>query len=64
QEALCCLEAALALELDDRAALERTHARLRPAAGEVAGAGSGLVALGPVDRWLAEITAALRAPTP
>ncbi|GAB1331031.1 AfsR/SARP family transcriptional regulator [Streptomyces sennicomposti] len=63
-EALCCLEAAVALELGDRAALERTRARLRPAAGELAGAGSGLVTLGPVDRWLAEITAALgeRAP--
>ncbi|MGW4323027.1 BTAD domain-containing putative transcriptional regulator [Streptomyces sp. NPDC004684] len=63
-EALCCLEAAVALELGDRAALERTRARLRPAAGELAGAGSGLVALGPVDRWLAEITAALGEPAP
>ncbi|NED75738.1 SARP family transcriptional regulator, partial [Streptomyces sp. SID9944] len=63
-EALCCLEAAVALELGDRAALERTRARLRPAAGELAGAGSGLVALGPVDRWLAEITAALGEPEP
>ncbi|MFI2642417.1 BTAD domain-containing putative transcriptional regulator [Streptomyces sp. NPDC018610] len=62
QEALCCLEAALALELGDRTALERTRTRLLPAAGEVAGAGSGLVALGPVDRWLAEITAASRTP--
>lgn len=61
-EALSCLEAALALELGDRPALQRVHARLLPAAGERAGAGSGLVTLGPVARWLAEISAALRAP--
>ncbi|MEU6476991.1 AfsR/SARP family transcriptional regulator [Streptomyces sp. NPDC047017] len=61
-EALCCLEAALALELGDRTALRRVHARLLPAAGEEAGAGSGLVSLGPVTRWLAEITAELDTP--
>ncbi|MDQ0407875.1 BTAD domain-containing putative transcriptional regulator [Streptomyces sp. NPDC000349] len=54
-EALCCAEAALALRLGDRAALERTHARLLPAAGELAGAGSGLLTFGPVDDWLAAI---------
>ncbi|MFJ9821351.1 BTAD domain-containing putative transcriptional regulator [Streptomyces sp. NPDC101151] len=58
-EALCCLEAAVALVLGDRAALERAHTRLRPAAGELAGAGSGLVTLGPVDRWLTVIINAL-----
>ncbi|MFF8595626.1 BTAD domain-containing putative transcriptional regulator [Streptomyces sp. NPDC015220] len=63
-EALCCLEAAVALELGDRAALERALARLRPAAGELAGAGSALVTLGPVARWLAEIDAALPSATP
>jgi hypothetical protein len=61
-EALCCLEAAVALELGDRPVLERAYARLLPAAGELAGAGSGLITLGPVDRWLAEIGAALRVP--
>ncbi|MEU6457459.1 BTAD domain-containing putative transcriptional regulator [Streptomyces sp. NPDC047065] len=54
-EALCCAEAALALRLGDRAALERTHARLLPASGELAGAGSGLLTFGPVDDWLAAI---------
>ncbi|KZM71176.1 BTAD domain-containing putative transcriptional regulator [Nocardia terpenica] len=54
-EALCCLEAAVALELDDPTAIARAYARLRPAAGEIAGAGSGLVTLGPVDRWLAAL---------
>ncbi|GII64578.1 SARP family transcriptional regulator [Sphaerisporangium krabiense] len=58
-EALCCLEAAVALELGDRPVLERVHARLLPAAGELAGAGSGLITLGPVDRWLARIATAL-----
>jgi DNA-binding SARP family transcriptional activator len=51
-EALCCLEATAAIELGDRAVLERTHARLRPAAGQLAGAGTGLFTAGPVDRWL------------
>ncbi|WP_217143537.1 BTAD domain-containing putative transcriptional regulator [Streptomyces sp. AC627_RSS907] len=58
-EALCCAEAALALELGDRTALERTYERLLPAAGELAGAGSGLLTFGPVDGWLAAIRRAL-----
>ncbi|MBA4861125.1 winged helix-turn-helix domain-containing protein [Streptomyces sp. PSKA54] len=58
-EALCCLETAVALELGDRVGLERLHTRLLPAAGELAGAGSGLVTVGPVDGWLAAITDAL-----
>ncbi|MFI9546701.1 BTAD domain-containing putative transcriptional regulator [Streptomyces sp. NPDC052016] len=58
-EALCCLQAAVALELGARVALEQLHARLLPAACELAGAGSGLVTLGPVDRWLTDITDAL-----
>ncbi|WP_326808062.1 winged helix-turn-helix domain-containing protein [Streptomyces sp. NBC_01775] len=58
-EALCCLEAAVALELGDRPVLERVHARLLPAAGELAGAGSGMITLGPVDRWLDAVGAAL-----
>jgi hypothetical protein len=61
-EALCCLEAAVALELGDRAVLQRAHARLLPAAGELAGAGSGLITVGPVDRWLDRIATALRMP--
>ncbi|MFC8097869.1 BTAD domain-containing putative transcriptional regulator [Streptomyces sp. NPDC017454] len=58
-EALCCAEAALAVELGDRTALERTYGRLLPAAGELAGAGSGLLTFGPVDGWLAAIRRAL-----
>ncbi len=58
-EALCCAEAALALELGDRAALERTYDRLLPASGEIAGAGSGVLTFGPVDTWLAAIRRAL-----
>ncbi|WP_066941822.1 AfsR/SARP family transcriptional regulator [Microtetraspora fusca] len=58
-EALCCLQAAAALELRDQAVLEQVRARLLPAAGELAGAGSGLITLGPVDHWLAALTTAL-----
>jgi DNA-binding SARP family transcriptional activator len=58
-EALCCLQAAVALELDDRATLQLLHARLQPASGELAGAGSGLITVGPVDRWLTAIADAL-----
>lgn len=48
--ALCCVEAAVAVQLSDGVVLQRTHARLLPAAGELAG--SGVVTVGPVDRWL------------
>ncbi|MGV9700106.1 BTAD domain-containing putative transcriptional regulator [Streptomyces sp. NPDC003470] len=58
-EALCCAEAALALALGDRTALRRTYGRLLPAAGQLAGAGSGLLTFGPVDDWLAAIRRAL-----
>ncbi|MGJ7875505.1 BTAD domain-containing putative transcriptional regulator [Streptomyces rochei] len=58
-EALCCAEAALALAIGDRTALERTYERLLPAAGEIAGAGSGLLTFGPVDTWLAGLRRAL-----
>ncbi|WP_055588928.1 AfsR/SARP family transcriptional regulator [Streptacidiphilus griseoplanus] len=58
-EALSCLQAAVALEVGDQAALAQARTRLLPAAGQLAGAGSGLVTLGPVDRWLAAVTAAL-----
>ncbi|AEW98763.1 AfsR/SARP family transcriptional regulator [Streptantibioticus cattleyicolor] len=57
-EALCSLSAAVAVELGDREVLDRVHARLRPAAGQLAGAGSGLLTAGPVDRHLAAIAAA------
>ncbi|MEU1801157.1 BTAD domain-containing putative transcriptional regulator [Streptomyces sp. NPDC019937] len=63
-EALCCLEAAVARDVGDRDVLERAHARLLPAAGQLAGAGSGLLTAGPVDGWLAAITAAAGAARP
>ncbi|MFJ2828827.1 BTAD domain-containing putative transcriptional regulator [Streptomyces sp. NPDC087263] len=61
-EALTCLEASAALALGDHRVLARTHARLRPATAELAGAASGLLSLGPVEHWLARIETALRAP--
>ncbi|MFE9684622.1 BTAD domain-containing putative transcriptional regulator [Streptomyces sp. NPDC006285] len=51
-EACCALEAEAARRLDDRAVRERARERLRPAAAEHAGAGSGLLTLGPVERYL------------
>ncbi|MEU9152699.1 BTAD domain-containing putative transcriptional regulator [Streptomyces sp. NPDC048417] len=60
QEALWCVVAAVALELGDRPALRRCRHRLCPAAGQLAGAGSGLVTAGPVDVWLTAIEEALR----
>ncbi|MDL4815811.1 AfsR/SARP family transcriptional regulator [Actinomadura opuntiae] len=60
-EAMCCLEAAAALDLGDKPLLERTRDRLLPAAGELAGAGSGLLTFGPVDAWLDRIERGLAA---
>ncbi|WP_405568255.1 winged helix-turn-helix domain-containing protein [Streptomyces phaeochromogenes] len=53
-EAYSALEAEAALRLDDRTVLERARTRLRPAAAELAGAGSGLLTLGPVERYLTD----------
>ncbi|MFE0101039.1 BTAD domain-containing putative transcriptional regulator [Streptomyces sp. NPDC059009] len=53
-EALCCLAVEAALRADDAVALERATTRLRPAAAELAGAGSGMLTFGPVARYLAE----------
>ncbi|MGC5564929.1 AfsR/SARP family transcriptional regulator [Streptomyces sp. FR-108] len=53
-EACCALEAEAARRLGDHEALERARARLRPAAAELAGAGSGLLTLGPVERYLTD----------
>ncbi|WP_017539169.1 AfsR/SARP family transcriptional regulator [Nocardiopsis halophila] len=58
-EALCCLEAAAALELGERESLERVRDRLLPAAGEIAGAGSGMLTVGPVQGWIDAIGSAL-----
>jgi DNA-binding SARP family transcriptional activator len=51
-EALWCLTARAAVALDDRTTMARVHAALAPAAGELAGAGSGLLTLGPVTDHL------------
>ncbi|WP_260194788.1 BTAD domain-containing putative transcriptional regulator [Actinophytocola gossypii] len=58
-EARTCLHALVAIRRGDRAAMERCRADLLPAAGELAGAGSGLVTLHPVAHYLAELDAAL-----
>ncbi|MFD4603522.1 BTAD domain-containing putative transcriptional regulator [Streptomyces sp. NPDC058464] len=59
QEALWCVVAAVALELGDHPALRRSRAALRPAAGQLAGAGSGLLTAGPVDGWLRAVEVVL-----
>ena len=61
-EVLCCLQAVVALEVGDQGVLRRVRAALLPAEAELAGAGSGLVTLGPVRRYLTAVTTALDAP--
>jgi DNA-binding SARP family transcriptional activator len=61
-EALWCLAARAALAVGDRGTMERAHAALVPAAAELAGAGSGLLTLGPVSGHLADLAAALGLP--
>ncbi|MFE3441636.1 BTAD domain-containing putative transcriptional regulator [Nocardia sp. NPDC059180] len=58
-EALWCLIARAAIELDDHPAVARARVRLASAAGELAGAGSGILTAGPVDEYLAELDNAL-----
>jgi DNA-binding SARP family transcriptional activator/multisubunit Na+/H+ antiporter MnhG subunit len=62
-EARTCLTAMTAIRLGDRPTMERAHADLLPAAGELAGAGSGLLTLGPVSAYLTALAAALDDPT-
>ncbi|WP_455680922.1 BTAD domain-containing putative transcriptional regulator [Streptomyces chartreusis] len=52
QEALWCVTAQAAVVLGDRRTMARAHAALTPAANELAGAGSGLLTLGPVAGYL------------
>jgi DNA-binding SARP family transcriptional activator len=54
-EALWCLTARAAVVVGDRATARRAHDALRPAAGEIAGASSGMLTAGPVDDYLAEL---------
>ncbi len=58
-EALWCLTAQAAIAVGDHAAMRRAHGELAPAAGELAGAQSGLLTLGPVSRHLDDLAAAL-----
>ncbi|MFI6982694.1 ATP-binding protein [Embleya sp. NPDC050154] len=61
-EARLCLAARAAVALDDRPAMALIHAALLPAAAELAGAGSGLLTLGPVARHLGDLCAATGRP--
>ncbi|MEU7856053.1 AfsR/SARP family transcriptional regulator [Nonomuraea sp. NPDC049141] len=58
-EALWCLAARAAIAVGDRATMERAHTELLPAAAELAGAGSGLLTLGPVSGHLDDLATAL-----
>ncbi|MGY3552930.1 AfsR/SARP family transcriptional regulator [Williamsia sp. R60] len=59
QEALWCLTARGAIAVNDRGMMARAHQALLPAEGEIAGAGSGLLTLGPVSNYLHELADAL-----
>ncbi|WHX19214.1 BTAD domain-containing putative transcriptional regulator [Streptomyces malaysiensis subsp. malaysiensis] len=54
-EALWCLTGRAAVALGDRETMARARTALAPAAAELAGAGSGLLTLGPVSRHLADL---------
>ncbi|MEU5988186.1 BTAD domain-containing putative transcriptional regulator [Spirillospora sp. NPDC047418] len=60
-EALWCLTATAALAVNDHETMQRARDELAPAAAELAGAGSGILTLGPVSRYLTDLTAALGA---
>ncbi|MEU1480657.1 BTAD domain-containing putative transcriptional regulator [Streptomyces sp. NPDC005760] len=61
QEALWCLLARAAIQVDDRQLMRRAQRALEPARGELAGAGSGLLTAGPVADHLDALAAALAA---
>jgi DNA-binding SARP family transcriptional activator len=63
-ETAWCLVARAAVELGDRETMARARDRLAPAAAELAGAGTGLLTLGPVADHLATLTTALATPPP
>ncbi|SNT16182.1 DNA-binding transcriptional activator of the SARP family [Asanoa hainanensis] len=58
-EALWCLLGAAAVRAGDREWALRAHGALAPAAGELAGAGSGMLTVGPVTEHLARLEALL-----
>jgi DNA-binding SARP family transcriptional activator len=62
-EARSCLAAIAAVRLGDRDRMARLYDQLLPAADELAGAGSGLLTLGPVARHLGELAAGLGHPS-
>jgi DNA-binding SARP family transcriptional activator len=61
-EALWCLTAQAAIAVGDRETMQRAYQELTPAAGELAGAGSGLFTLGPVSKHLNDLATALAGP--
>ncbi|NUR28989.1 MAG: SARP family transcriptional regulator, partial [Catenulispora sp.] len=58
-EAMWCLTAHAAVVVDDQTAMKRARTELTPAADELAGAGSGMLTIGPVARYLDQLDAAL-----
>lgn len=54
-----CLTAQAAIALNDRTAMQRARTELTPAANELAGAGSGMLTIGPVAHHLDQFVAAL-----
>ncbi|NUP67152.1 MAG: SARP family transcriptional regulator, partial [Nonomuraea sp.] len=58
-EAMWCLVARAAVGIGDRETMGRARTALAPAAGELAGAGSGLITLGPVDACLTTLESAV-----
>ncbi|TMR01145.1 SARP family transcriptional regulator, partial [Actinomadura soli] len=58
-EAMWCLTARAAIAVDDRDTMQRAYGELAPAAAELAGAGSGLITLGPVSRYLDDLSITL-----
>ncbi|MCX4993541.1 AfsR/SARP family transcriptional regulator [Streptomyces sp. NBC_00568] len=57
-EALWCLIAKAAIAVGEQSVMERASTQLEPAASELAGAGSGLISMGPVSGYLEELRAA------
>ncbi|WIM94019.1 AfsR/SARP family transcriptional regulator [Actinoplanes oblitus] len=60
-DALWCLLARVAVTSGDRQMMERARTALRPAAGEWAGAGTGMISIGTVGEQLANLDRALDA---
>nr|BFE52065.1 hypothetical protein GCM10017745_54920 [Saccharothrix mutabilis subsp. capreolus] len=62
-EARACLRAVQAIREGDRDTMTRLYAELLPAEHELAGAGSGMLTLGPVAHYLGDLATALGNPT-